>query len=104
MNDFADSGGQITTNSPSPSAEVMSRPAIRLVGWALAVIGVLLAVVSVVAMSWASKAEDVTDLVRPELTDAGLAAHRADFETARDLVVGLQPWVGRWIKLKNCGI
>ncbi len=90
MNDFADSRGPTAPDPPSPQAEVRSRPAIRLVGWALAVIGVLLAVVSVVAMSWASKAEDVTDLVRPELTDAGLAAHRADFETARDLVVGLR--------------
>jgi hypothetical protein len=45
---------------------------------------------SALAEFWVGlKAEHVSDLVRPELTDEGLSQHRADFETARQAVHGL---------------
>jgi hypothetical protein len=36
------------------------------------------------------KAEKVSDLVRPEMTDEGLAQHRHDFESAKGTVNGIQ--------------
>ena len=62
---------------------------VRVSACAILAMGVLLAVAG--ALEWwvGVKAERTADLVRPDMTDAGLARHRQDFETARIVLVGL---------------
>jgi hypothetical protein len=55
----------------------------------LLVMGLALAGAAGAELWFALKAEEVADLVRPEMTDAGLAAHRKDFETARTVFESL---------------
>jgi hypothetical protein len=58
--------------------------------FAVIVLGALLLAAGAAEVWVGRKAESVADLVRPEMTDAGLAQHRSDFETARAAVEGLQ--------------
>ena len=62
---------------------------LRLPGAAVIVFGAILALSSVIELWVGVKAENVSDLVRPEMTDSGLAQHRADFESASRAVHGL---------------
>ena len=61
----------------------------RTLSWTVLGLGVVLAL-SAIAEFWVGlKAEHVSDLVRPEMTDSGLARHRADFALMRGVLVGL---------------
>ncbi len=62
----------------------------RIFAWTLLALGAVLAVSSIAEFWVGRKAENVSDLVRPEMTDEGLAQHRADFELMRGALVGLE--------------
>ncbi len=64
-------------------------PRARAFSLALIAMGVLLAAAASMELWVGIRAERVSDLVRPELTDAGLRQHRTDFETASAVVTGL---------------
>jgi hypothetical protein len=57
---------------------------------AILTVGAVLMAAAVAEVFDGMKAEAVSDLVRTEMTDEGLARHRADFESGRQAVVGLQ--------------
>jgi hypothetical protein len=61
----------------------------RLAALAVLAMGIVLLVAGAMELWVGLKAERVADLVRPEMTDAGLARHRKDFESARNTVAGL---------------
>lgn len=52
-------------------------------------LGLVVIAASVAEYTVGRRAEAVTDLVRPEMTDAGLRQHREDFESASRLMRGL---------------
>src|SRR5690349_1439323 len=62
----------------------------RLPALVLLALGVVLTVAAGLELWISLTANEVADLVRPELTDRGLAQHRHDFDTARSTLLGLE--------------
>ena len=62
----------------------------RLQAWVLGILGTLLFLAGLGELWVGRTAQNVVDLVQPEMTDEGLAQHRSDFETARATFAGVR--------------